>query len=751
MWRLAALCAIVYAQGGVAIGRWGVYAHFGYVQDVAYVPPYFWCLGAEGIALIDAERGTYTELTRANGLLYAQPTAIYGDPYSGQIFIGYEDGRVQYGSGPEQLEIFRDIAVNTIYTARAIRGFHAKGDTLAIATDFGIVFWQKSRRRVLGSVSQLVGERFATPVERIRWVNGQVWACTRSSLYRLRAGLPWVGPWEKISGPGHLLPDSLQYWRGWAETPEGFLLLYKDTLLRWEEGNGWQLHPPLDFLQGKVPRFIAGERGGWAIAAQDTNILFFSGRTPVGQVWNPGPQALWCDPTAQYWAVATNWTGAIATSPQGQVYTDSYQRLRAGSVTEVLPLPQGVFFLHGGSTLWGSSFGAIATFYPHGAQRGQEIRLSVGPRTFFFATEAVWDGSAIWVGTEPGILRISLEGTVDTFTAYNSPFDGILPDANGKPMVLRFKSLARDANGTLWAVKELGERNICFYVPARRAWQALPYQDGSAFLVRIDTRGYKWVLYRNGNIRVIDDRGSPDNLAGYRSVLYGPGGRSLPGLPSTTLYALAADRSGAIWLGTDKGVAVLYGDPFDGTLTVSLPVVENRYLLEEETITDIAVDGQNRKWVGTFSRGVYVLSPEGNRQIANFDNTNSPLPSNLVYRIRPWDLTGEVFMITAGGTVSYRDWATEPSESLDSLHIFPNPVSRGFSGWVGIRGLSEGSTVRIFTPDGQQVRLLRSFGGQAVWDLRTVSGERVNPGLYLVGAIDAENRRSAIGKIIVID
>lgn len=751
MGRVAALLAVVYAQGGVAIGRWGVYAHFGFIQEVAYVAPYFWCLGGEGVALIDAQEGEYAELTRANGLLYAKPTAIYGDPYAGWVFIGYEDGQIQYGSGPDQLALFRDIAVNTVYTARAIRGFHAQGDTLAIATDFGIVFWQKSRRRVLGSVAQLPGERFATPVERVRWVHGQVWACTRSSLYRLRAGFPWSGPWEKISGPGLTLPDSLQYWRGWAETPEGFMLLYKDTLLHWEEGNGWQVRSAPDFLRGKKPTFLSGERGGWAIAAQDTDIIFLSGRTPVAQVWNPGPQALWCDPSGQYWAVATSWIGAITGSPKGQIYTDSYQRLRAGSVTEILPLPQGIFFLHGGSTLWGGAYGAVATFYPHGAQRGREIQLKVGERTFFGASEALWDGNAAWIGTEAGILRVPLEGPIDTFTAYNSPFDGILPDANGKPTVLRFRSLARDAYGTLWAIKEFGERNICFYLPVQRAWQALPYRDGSAILVRVDSRGYKWVLYRNGNLRVIDDRGAPDNFAGYRSVLYGPNGRPLPGLPSSALYAIAPDRSGAVWLGTDKGVAVLYGDPFDGSLTVSLPVVDNRYLLEEETITDIAVDGQNRKWVGTFSRGVYVLSPEGNREIAHFDDTNSPLPGNLVYRIRSWDLTGEVFMITSGGTVSYRDWATEPSETLDSLHIFPNPVSRNFSGWVGIRGLSEGSTVRIFTPDGQQVRLLRSFGGQAVWDLRTVSGERVNPGLYLVGAIDAEGRRSFVGKIIVMD
>jgi len=182
-----------------------------------------------------------------------------------------------------------------------------------------------------------------------------------------------------------------------------------------------------------------------------------------------------------------------------------------------------------------------------------------------------------------------------------------------------------------------------------------------------------------------------------------------------------------------------------------VPVIENRYLLEEETITDIRVDGQNRKWIGTLASGVYVISAEGSRQLASFNQENSPLPANLVFRIRSWDLTGETFMITSEGVVSYRDWATEPAAQLDSLHIFPNPVSRDFSGWVGIRGLSEGSTVRIFTVDGQVVRYLQAFGGQAVWDLRTIQGERVSPGVYLVGALDADGQRSVVGKIVILE
>jgi hypothetical protein len=182
-----------------------------------------------------------------------------------------------------------------------------------------------------------------------------------------------------------------------------------------------------------------------------------------------------------------------------------------------------------------------------------------------------------------------------------------------------------------------------------------------------------------------------------------------------------------------------------------LPVIDNRYLLEEESVTAIAVDGQNRKWFGTVSSGVYITNAEGTRQIANFNPLNSPLPSPYIYNIHPWDLTGETFIVTDLGIVSYRDWATEPSEVLDSLHIFPNPVRRNYDGLVGIRGLSEGSTVRIFTIDGQLVRYLMAFGGQAVWDLQTIDGRRVSPGIYLISALDAEGKRSVVGKIVILD
>lgn len=747
---LWAVGALVWGQGSVAIGQWGVYSYHGYILGITYGAPYFWILSGEGLVLLHAQDGTYRELNRTHGLLYNRPTALYGDPVSGWVFLGYRTGEVQYGSTPERLSVWSDIAANPLYTSRVVRDFAAKGDTLVVATDFGLVVWDKRRQRSLATVAQFPGAPFSMPVWRVSWGAGAVWAFTDRGLYALPEGRPWTSSWEKRSGPGSPVKDTVSYWRGWVETPEGFLMAYRDTLYRWVEGQGWTRRS-LGLFEGRKVLGVGGTGPSWALSLDNTDVLFFSPTGDTSHMWNPAAQVVWSDLSGQYRGVGSTWIGAFVRSPAGQFSTDAHQRLRGGNVTEMVPAPQGLFFLHGGTGFWGEGFSSLVTYYPYGAQQGMAYDLSQRTgRSWYGMTEALWDGNRLWIACRTGVLTLTPEGKIDTFTAYNAPFDGLSPDDQGYATTYGFSTVARSSSGTIWLGKRFGSRNVVAYFPASGRWQAFSFSE-PVLQIRTDSRGYVWVLHPGGVIRVIDDRGAPEAVNAYRIVTLSAGLGPLAGLTNGAIRTLAADRNNAIWLGTEKGIAVLYGDPFSGTLSLSVPVIESRYLLEEETITDIRVDGQNRKWIGTLASGVYVISADGSRQLASFSQENSPLPANLVFRIRSWDLTGETFLITSEGVVSYRDWAAEPSAQLDSLYIFPNPVSRDFGGWVGIRGLSEGSTVRIFTVDGQVVRYMQAFGGQAVWDLRTLQGERVSPGVYLVGALDAEGQRSAVGKIVILE
>jgi len=744
------LAGLLWAQGGVQIGEWGVYNCHMVVRAVGYTPGYAWGLSTEGVFVVEEEGPNYRELSRANGLYANRPTALYSDQ-KGRIFLGYADGMIQYGRRPEDLRLWGAIAANPFYSARRIWDFAAWGDTLAIATDFGIVVWRSRREEAIATVAELPGQSFASPVQRVLWSLEGLWAMTDKGIYLLPAGREWLSGWQKVSGATYGLPDTL--FPAWAYTPHGVLIGHRDTLYQWT-GTQWAAYSPINLSpQGRILG-LYGNGQAWAISTTDTFAKYFSG-AKMRQLWNPSASGLWCSSDLNVLLLGSSWdAGATLAFDETIFYTAQHARLKAEAATHVLPTAKGLWFIHGGGGFWGANYGSTFTFYPHGAKEGRLIQAQDAQgRRSLLHTDIAYDGKGVWVAGNAGLLYLSEDtpGQVSYYTAYEVPeWDGLFPDGNGKPTTLGFSALHVDKAGHLWAGKRWGQYNLWVRL-SQGDWLKLPYLDGGVVQITEDRRGYKWILFTNGTLRVIDDRGRPADLAGYRSQVFLPGAGPLAGLPNNNIRCVAVDRNNALWIGTDRGVAVLYGDPFVGNLSLSQPVVESRYLLEEESITAIAVDGQNRKWFGTITGGVYVTNPEGTRQIANFNMQNSPLFSNYVYSIRPWDLTGETFIATAAGIVSYRDWATEPSEQLDTLHIFPNPVRRSFGGLVGIRGLSEGSTVRIFTADGQLVRYLMAFGGQAVWDLQTVEGGRASPGIYLISALSADGKQSAVGKIVVID
>jgi hypothetical protein len=748
-WML--LGVMMWAQGGVRIGEWGVYSCHLQVSAVGYTPGYVWGLSSEGVFVVEEEGMQYRELSRVNGLHGNRPTALYTTE-QGMVFLGYADGMVQYGRTPQDLRSWGGIAANQFYSARRIWDFAGWGDTVAIATDFGVVLWDARREQVLATVSQLPGRPFASPVRKVLWSPEGLWAMTERGVFLLPQGRSWQGGWQKVSGPSWGLPDTLC--SAWAYTPHGVLVGWKDTLYRWES-SAWVPFWPTEFvLQGR-PLGLFGNEKVWAVSTTDDFAYYIRRDGLTKPLWNPKSPSLWCSSDLRVLILGSGWNaGATIVVGDSVLQTIQRARLMEGRATHVLPTNKGLWFIHRGVGFWGTDYGQTLTFYPHGASAGQLIvtRDKQG-RSSSLHRALVSDGKGVWLAANGGLLYIPEDDpqNLTYYTPYEVPeWDGLYVDTNGKPTYLGFSALHVDKRGYLWAGKLWGQYNLWVRTP-QGEWLRLPYRDGSVLQILEDRRGYKWVLYTGGLLRVINDNGNPENISGYRSQLYVAGSGPLAGLPNNNLRCIAADRNNALWIGTDKGVAVLYGDPFYNNLSLSLPVIDNRYLLEEESVTAIAVDGQNRKWFGTIGSGVYITNPEGTRQIANFNPLNSPLPSPYIYNIHPWDLTGETFIVTDVGIVSYRDWATEPSEVLDTLHIFPNPVRRNYDGLVGIRGLSEGSTVRIFTIDGQLVRYLMAFGGQAVWDLQTIDGRRVSPGVYLISALDAEGKRSVVGKIVILD
>jgi ligand-binding sensor domain-containing protein len=227
----------------------------------------------------------------------------------------------------------------------------------------------------------------------------------------------------------------------------------------------------------------------------------------------------------------------------------------------------------------------------------------------------------------------------------------------------------------------------------------------------------------------------------------------------STIYSIAEDLEGNIWVGTDQG-PLIYTNPekvFDGELKASrIKIPRNDgtnladYMLKTETITSISIDGANRKWLGTASSGAYLLSADGTTQIKNFNERNSPLFSNSIVSLAVDNKTGDVWFGTSKGIQSYRGNATTGEETFTKVYAYPNPVREDFTGNVTITGLIKDSQIRITDISGNLVYETISDGGQATWDLNTYTGKHVATGVYLIFCSSKDGTQSYVAKMLVI-
>lgn len=262
----------------------------------------------------------------------------------------------------------------------------------------------------------------------------------------------------------------------------------------------------------------------------------------------------------------------------------------------------------------------------------------------------------------------------------------------------------------------------------------------------LDLAGNRWIRQGYfGGILVI----SPKNQRQFVST-----GVGLGSLPSSNVKSLALDRDGQMWVGTDKGVvvfdnpsAVFSGKNFDAYT----PVFERRRLLGNENVNSIAIDGGNRKWMGT-KNGIFLFSPDGTELVINFTEKNAPLPTNEISYITAEPTTGEVYIRTPKGMISYRGTATEGSLKQDEsvVKVFPNPVRPDFDGQIGIEGLVENAFVKITDVGGNLVYETRANGGTAIWNGKTLTGQRVGTGIYLIFSGNKKGEETLVSRLAVV-
>ncbi len=337
-----------------------------------------------------------------------------------------------------------------------------------------------------------------------------------------------------------------------------------------------------------------------------------------------------------------------------------------------------------------------------------------------------------------------------------------LNNAIGDTARTRISGLAFDQDNNLWIANHFADRPISV-LKKDGTWQSFKPTCNQAEIheVAVDQAGYKWFVTSNSSAGVLlFDEGDPANPNDDRCRVFSQNNSNMP---TNITNCIAADLNGDIWVGTSQGIVIFEcgGSAFEPICQGTLRIVEldgfGAYLLESEEVTAIAVDGANRKWVGTRS-GVFLLSPSGEQQLAHFTTDNSPLFDNNITAIAVNGQTGEVFIGTEKGVISYQSDAVEGSRfNKAKVEVFPNPVRPEYNGPIVIRGLARDANVKITDVNGRLVYETQALGGQAIWDARDYNGRRARSGVYLVFSTSNarytgfDNPDAVVAKIVVIN
>lgn len=362
--------------------------------------------------------------------------------------------------------------------------------------------------------------------------------------------------------------------------------------------------------------------------------------------------------------------------------------------------------------------------------------------------------NTLWAGSYGGGLVHFNSNNISIYKKNNSTLQAAIGDANS----YRVSGLAFDANNNLWIANYAAPQNLqvrkadgsfkAFTIPFNH------FENAISQLV-VDDANQVWAVSPRGNGIFCYNYGNSIDALNDDQWKFLRTGLGQGNLPSNNVYCLAKDKNGFIWFGTDKGISVvqcaneIFSQPCDAVKPIVQQGAFAGFLFQDQEVQCIAVDGANRKWIGT-KKGLWLVSADGDKIIYQFTEENSPLLSNDVKQLSIHPTTGEVFIATFKGVCSFRSTATEGGENNSNVLVFPNPVPPNFSGTIAIKGLVNNANVKFAEPNGRLVFETRALGGQAVWNGKNYKGEKVASGVYLVLVRDELGKEKVVTKIFIL-
>ncbi|RTY88399.1 type IX secretion system anionic LPS delivery protein PorZ [Flavobacterium sp. RSP15] len=353
-----------------------------------------------------------------------------------------------------------------------------------------------------------------------------------------------------------------------------------------------------------------------------------------------------------------------------------------------------------------------------------------------------------------GLLKIENDIPKILYNQTNSGLES-LTFAGPNYKDIRINGTAFDKTGNLWVTNSRIKNGLKVLRPSGQ-WQSYAMDaildspnDNNFGTIAIDRNGTKW-LSTNGDGVI----GFNESNTRFKKITTGA---DLGNLPVSDVRTIAIDTRNQLWIGTTKGLRILSNvSSFqsDDQMTTNPIIITDdnlaQELLYEQFITDIAVDGANNKWIGTADSGLFLVSPNGQETKYHFTISNSPLPSNVINDIEINSATGEVFIATAKGLISFKGIATAANDDLSNAYVYPNPVRPEYQGTVKISGLLDKANIKITDIGGNLVYETTSEGGTIEWDTTAFGKYKVASGVYMIFISAQDGVETKVKKVMII-
>lgn len=713
-----------WAQQDIPIGTWRTHVSFNSIHTVS--PGTDKVYAATSNAVMVFWENSFSTITKLDGLSSTDITQVAVDQPREQVLVSYSDGDLDILKENEIINFDRLKTSTTVTGSKRINHITLSGALAYLSTDYGLVVFDLIQLEVKETWRDLgpTGEKIK--IYQSTFFNDSIFLATEQGVL--------VGD----------LNDNLLDFNNWRRFDAGvfngdiqsittfnshvYAAINGSGIHRYENGS-WSLET---FLQNLSFKNLTAE-GNHMLITEGTHLHSLSTSdvlTPIISEKIVNPFIAVEDAGGKRW-IGDDRTGLVSDkSGTFESYIPDGPSFSGGLRINYDASSNKMFAVSGGFTSGGAPL--LRTEYLNSFSAGD------------------WQQKTLFIDQD--LTDIAVSGNRIFLASYGKGIQVIENDAiifQDETTSPAITALASSPAG-VWATN-YGAAQSLNLLRSDNTWESFsfPAVAASRYVTEllVDYSGNVWMVLNPGNgggILVFDPDASETV---YLTEVSGSGG-----LPDRAVYSLALDREGGVWVGTAEGVAY-FPNPagvFDGGVNAVKPVFENRFLLKDEKVTAIAVDGGNRKWMGT-ERGVWLFDPFGEEQVYNFNTLNSPLLSDLIVDIEINGRSGEVFFMTDAGIASFRSDATSSDEAFHEVKIFPNPVTATFNGQVGISGLATDAIVKITDISGKLVWETHANGGSAAWDVRDYGGKRAATGMYLVFATSQDGSETVVGKIAVID